>query len=225
MSISDNFQWVRSKIPEHVTLVAVSKTKANEEIMEVYRAGQRDFAENKVQELIEKQQILPKDIQWHLIGHLQTNKVKYIVPFIHLIHSIDSLKLLKEINKEAIKCNRTIDCLIQLHIAQEETKFGFSEEELNALLSSEDLKSLSNIRVCGLMGMATYTSDEIIIKKEFQKLKTIFCQLENSYLKDVESFKILSMGMSSDFELAIGCGSNLVRVGSLIFGERDYGNF
>ena len=220
MGIKDNLYQVLSKIPSHVKLVAVSKTKTADEIMEVYNEGVRDFGENKVQELLSKVDVLPKDIRWHLIGHLQTNKVKYIAPFVHCIQSVDSLKLLKEINKEAIKNNRVINCLLQVHIAQEETKFGFSEEELLECLESEEFKALHNISVGGLMGMATYTPDEAAVMKEFTNLKEIFGRLKQKYFTASEDFKDISMGMSSDFELAINCGSTIVRVGSSIFGER-----
>lgn len=188
--------------------------------MEVYNEGVRDFGENKVQELLSKVDILPKDIRWHLIGHLQTNKVKYIAPFVHCIQSVDSLKLLKEINKEAIKNNRVINCLLQVHIAREETKFGFSEEELIECLESEEFKSLKNIVIGGVMGMATYTTDEAVVMKEFTYLKEISGKLKQNYFTENKGFKDISMGMSSDFELAIACGSTIVRVGSSIFGER-----
>ncbi len=224
MTINDNLIQVKNSIPADVKLVAVSKTKPIEEILEVYQSGGRDFAENKVQELLGKFDVLPKDIHWHFIGHLQSNKVKYIAPFIHLIQSVDSLKLLKEINKEALKCNRIIDCLLQVHIAKEETKFGFSEQELLDTLQCKEFKELHTIRICGLMGMATYTSDMEIIKNEFQFLKSLFNQVKISYLNGSPDFKELSMGMSSDFEIAISCGSTMVRVGSLIFGERQYNN-
>lgn len=188
--------------------------------MEVYNEGVRDFGENKVQELLSKVDILPKDIRWHLIGHLQTNKVKYIAPFVHCIQSVDSLKLLKEINKEAIKNNRVINCLLQVHIAREETKFGFSEEELIECLESEEFKSLKNIVIGGVMGMATYTTDEAVVMKEFTYLKEISSKLKQNYFTENKGFKDISMGMSSDFELAIACGSTILRVGSSIFGER-----
>lgn len=188
--------------------------------MEVYNEGVRDFGENKVQELLSKVDILPKDIRWHLIGHLQTNKVKYIAPFVHCIQSVDSLKLLKEINKEAIKNNRVINCLLQVHIAREETKFGFSEEELIECLESEEFKGLKNIVIGGVMGMATYTTDEAVVMKEFTYLKEISGKLKQNYFTENKGFKDISMGMSSDFELAIACGSTIVRVGSSIFGER-----
>lgn len=222
MSISASLNQVLKHIPAHVRLIAVSKTKPQEDILEVYNAGIKDFGENKVQELVPKYEALPKDIRWHLIGHLQTNKVKYVAPFVHCIQSVDSLKLLKEINKEAAKNNRTINCLLQVHIAKEETKFGFSEEELRAALGSDEFKLLKNIQVCGVMGMATYTSDEDLIKSEFSELVSIFKGLKTEYFSGNSDFKEISMGMSSDYELAIACGSTMVRVGSSIFGERNY---
>ncbi|HEX3007211.1 MAG TPA: YggS family pyridoxal phosphate-dependent enzyme [Bacteroidales bacterium] len=222
MSIKEHLYEVVKKIPSHVTLVAVSKTKPVTDIMEVYDEGVRDFGENKVQELVQKYEQLPKDIRWHLIGHLQTNKVKYVAPFVYCIQSVDSLKLLKEINKEALKNNRIINCLLQVHIAKEETKFGFSCEELTACLENDEFKSLKNVSIGGLMGMATFTSDQSLIQNEFTELKSIFDKLKLEYFKSNTDFKNISMGMSSDYELAINCGSTIVRVGSLIFGERQY---
>ncbi len=206
-------------LPETVKLVAVSKTQSLESILEIYTQGQRDFGENYVQELVEKQALLPNDIHWHFIGHLQTNKVKQIAPFVNLIHGVDSLKLLAEINKQAAKINRVIDCLLQIHIAQEETKFGLDETELGVLLGDSSIKEFKNIRICGLMGMASFSDDKNKVKLEFRKLKTIFIKYK-SYFK-LEN-PIISMGMSGDFEIAIVEGSNLVRVGSLIFGERNH---
>lgn len=216
--IKESLDKIKSSIPAGVTLVAVSKTKSNELILEAYNAGQKDFGENYVQELVDKQKQLPKDINWHFIGHLQSNKVKQIAPFIHLIHGVDSLKLLQEINKEAIKNNRTINCLLQIFIATEETKFGLSFEECEALLKSEEFKQLQNVKVCGLMAMASNTSNESQIRKEFKSLKNFNAQL--STLKS--QLSTLSYGMSSDYKIAIEEGSNMVRIGSLIFGERDY---
>lgn len=218
MSITDNLNQIKSTLPKNVTLVAVSKTKPNKDILEAYNTGQRVFGENKVQELTTKHEELPKDIEWHMIGHLQRNKVKYIAPFVSLIHGVDSFKLLKEINKRAKQNNRIIDCLLQIHIAEEQTKFGFSESEVIELLKSEDFKSLENIKINGLMGMATFTENENQIKKEFKSLYTLFSQLnlQNSTLKT------LSMGMSGDYKIAIDEGSTMVRVGSSIFGERNY---
>jgi len=218
MSIAKNFQQIKSTIPNNVTLVAVSKTKPNNDILEVYHVGQRIFGENKVQELTDKYESLPKDIEWHMIGHLQSNKVKYIAPFVNLIHGVDSFKLLQEINKRAAQNNRTINCLLQIHIAQEETKFGFSEEEVAELLNSEEFQTLKNISVVGLMGMATFTNNEAQIKKEFTSLNKLFSTLKTNH----PSLKVLSMGMSGDYQLAIECGSNMVRVGSSIFGNRNY---
>lgn len=216
MSIQENLEKLKSTLPPHVKLIAVSKTKPVEVILEAYHVGQKVFGENRVQELVPKYEVLPKDIEWHLIGHLQTNKVKYIAPFVSLIHSVDSLSLLKEINKEANKNNRSIDCLLQLHIAKEETKFGLSFEEAGTLLKSEELKELKNIRIVGLMGMATLTNDEILIRKEFHSLKEFF----DKFLTLNSQFSILSMGMSSDYKIAVEEGSNIVRVGNSIFGER-----
>ncbi len=207
--------------PKGVKLVAVSKTHSPESILAVYHSGHKIFGENKVQELVEKQQQLPQDIEWHLIGHLQTNKVKYIAPFVHLIHSIDSLKLLREVNKQAAKNNRVIDCLLQIHIAEEETKFGLDEPEALELLDSDIYKTLQNIRITGLMGMATFTEDENQVRKEFQHLKSIFNKLKVRYFQKDENFRELSMGMSGDYKIAIEEGSTIVRIGSLIFGQRE----
>lgn len=219
MSITQNLNSVRNSIPEGVTLVAVSKTKPNEAIEEAYAAGQRVFGENKVQELVAKHETLPKDIEWHMIGHLQSNKVKYIAPFVHLIHGVDSLKLLKEINKQGTKVNRVIDVLLQMHIAQEETKFGLNKEELNEIL--DKLNDFPNVAVKGLMGMATFTEDVSKIKQEFNQLKSTFehSKIHSNLSKD---FKTISMGMSGDYKEAIECGSTMVRVGSSIFGVRNY---
>jgi PLP dependent protein len=220
--IAENLHQVLKHIPPHVKLVAVSKTKTQEEIMEVYRAGVKDFGENKVQELGPKNEALPKDIRWHFIGHLQTNKVKFIAPFVYCIHSVDSLKLLREIDKEALKNNRVINCLLQVYIAKEETKFGFSPEELNEMLENEALKLLHNVIISGVMGMATYSSDEALVKSEFRELANIFNNLKSKYFPANPDFREISMGMSSDYEWAIACGSTMVRVGSSIFGERQY---
>jgi pyridoxal phosphate enzyme (YggS family) len=212
MSIKDNLLKIKSTLPEHVTLVAVSKTKPVADLMEAYNAGQRIFGENKIQVMTEKWEQMPKDIQWHMIGHIQTNKVKFMAPYVSLIHGVDSLKLLEEINKQALKNNRIIDCLLQIYIAEEETKFGLNKDELTDLLVSESFKNLKNINIVGLMGMATFTENQIQIKKEFEHLKSIFDQLKN--------LKTLSMGMSGDYQLAIECGSTMVRIGSSIFGGR-----
>ncbi len=214
MSISDNIKHITSQLPAQVTLVAVSKTKPNELLLEAYNAGQRDFGENYVQELVDKEAQLPKDIRWHFIGHLQSNKVKYIAPFVYLIHGVDSFSLLKEINKQAIKNNRVIDCLLQIYIAQEETKFGLDFNEASEILNSNEFKELKNIAIKGFMAMASNTDDTEQIRKEFQSLKTFSLQYPD--------YKILSFGMSGDFQLAIQEGSTMIRVGSSIFGERNY---
>ena len=221
MNIAKNLEKIKQSLPGEVTLVAVSKTYPAETVLEAYRAGQRVFGENKVQELVPKYQQLPKDIEWHLIGHLQSNKVKYIAPFVHLIHSVDSLKLLTEIDKQAGRAGRIIDVLLQIHIATEETKFGFSPEEAESILRSEDLRQMKQIRICGLMGMASLTDDETQIRKEFSSLKTLFDRMSRSTSGNI-SFTILSMGMSSDYRIAIECGSNMIRIGSSIFGSRNY---
>ena len=219
MSIKENLLKIKSSLPKHVTLVAVSKTKPIDDLMVAYDAGQRIFGENKIQEMTEKWEQMPKDIQWHMIGHIQTNKVKFMAPYVSLIHGVDSLKLLEEINKQALKNNRIIDCLLQIHIAEEETKFGLDEQELNDLLSSESFKNLNNIRIVGLMGMATFTENQNQIKKEFEHLKSIFDTVQNLNTKNCQ-LNTLSMGMSGDYQLAITCGSTMVRIGSSIFGGR-----
>jgi pyridoxal phosphate enzyme (YggS family) len=218
MGISDNLLQIKSTLPEHVTLVAVSKTKPVSDLMEAYEAGQRIFGENKIQEMAEKWEQMPKDIQWHMIGHVQTNKVKFMAQFVSLIHGVDSLKLLQEINKQAQKNNRIIDCLLQIHIAEEETKFGLDEEELSSLLSSNEFQEMKNIRVIGLMGMATFTDNKEQIKKEFTHLKSIFDTIRGG--DALQCVSTLSMGMSGDYQLAIECGSTMVRIGSSIFGGR-----
>lgn len=217
MSIQENLKVIQSRIPEHVTLVAVSKTKPVEDLQEAYDAGIRDFGENKIQEMCDKYEVLPKDIRWHMIGHVQTNKVKYMAPFVYLIHGVDSLKLLKEINKQAEKNNRVIDVLLQQFIADEETKFGLDEEEIRQIMT-EEIQSLPNIRVVGLMGMATFTDNENQVRNEFKTLKSNFDLLKKNH-SDVS---ILSMGMSGDYEMAIEEGSTMVRIGSSIFGNRNY---
>lgn len=218
--IQENLEEIRKEIPENVTLVAVSKTKPVTAILEAYNANQRHFGENKVQEMVDKYELLPKDIQWHLIGHLQTNKVKYIAPFVHLIHAVDSTKLLKEINKQALKNNRVIDCLLQFHIADEETKFGLSMDEAKELIESEEFIQLRNIRIKGVMGMATFTDNVEQIRNEFNGLINIFYTLKSHYFKFNNEFTEVSMGMSGDFKVAIEEGSTMVRVGSSIFGSR-----
>jgi len=217
MSISKNLSNLNSSLENSVKLVAVSKTKSNQEIMEAYNQGQRAFGENKVQELSAKYEALPKDIEWHMIGHLQRNKVKYIAGFVKLIHSVDNLKLLKEINRQALKHNLIINCLLQIKIATEETKFGMSKNEAKNMLSSEEFKKLKNVSILGLMGMASFTNDQEILKKEFSSLNNFFKELSSSY----SSMRILSMGMSDDYKLAIELGSNMIRVGSSIFGSRN----
>ncbi|MBL4592741.1 MAG: YggS family pyridoxal phosphate-dependent enzyme [Flavobacteriales bacterium] len=218
MSITFNLNKIKSELPKEVTLVAVSKTKPNEAILEAYNAGHRVFGENKVQELAQKYDDLPKDIEWHLIGHLQTNKVKYIAPFVSLIHTVDSFKLLKEINKQALKNNRVINCLLQVKIAEEENKFGLSKTDAEALINNTEVAELKNIKIVGLMGMSTNTLDEIQVSNEFSLLHIIYSEfrIQNS------EFRILSMGMSGDYKLALEQGSNMIRVGSTIFGERSY---
>jgi pyridoxal phosphate enzyme (YggS family) len=219
MSIKENLLKIESSLPENVTLVAVSKTKPVADLMEAYNAGQRIFGENKIQEMTEKWEQMPKDIQWHMIGHIQTNKVKFMAPYVSLIHGVDSLKLLEEINKQAIKNNRIIDCLLQIHIAEEETKFGLNEDELKELLTSELFKNLNNIKIIGLMGMATFTENQNQIKKEFTHLKSIFDNYKQLKTENCQ-INTLSMGMSGDYQLAIACGSTMVRIGSSIFGGR-----
>lgn len=218
--ITGRLNEIRSKLSDNVTLVAVSKTKPKEAIKEAYLAGQRVFGENKVQELVEKAETLPNDIEWHLIGHLQRNKVKYIAPFVSLIHAVDSLRLLQEINKQGAKNNRTIDCLLQFHIADEDTKFGLDENEAIELLNSETYQGMNNIKLCGVMGMATFTDNLEQVRDEFQKLHKLFEKLKTSHFSLNEDFKTISMGMSGDWEIAIEEGSNMIRVGSSIFGSR-----
>jgi len=229
MNIHQNLERIKLALPENVTLVAISKTKPVEAIQEAYNSGQRIFGENKVQEMCDKQLLLPTDIQWHIVGHLQSNKVKYIAPFVSLIHSVDSLKLLHEINKQAAKNNRIIDCLLQIYIAQEETKFGLNFKEAEQLLSSSAFQELKNIRIVGLMGMASNTDNTEQIRKEFRSLKNFFDKiktqdttLNTKYSILNTKYTILSMGMSSDYNIAIEEGSTMVRIGSSVFGERDY---
>ena len=217
MSIQSNLNTIKATLPEHVTLVAVSKTKPVSDLIQAYEAGQRIFGENKIQEMTEKWEQMPKDIQWHMIGHVQSNKVKFMAPYVTLIHGVDSLKLLQEINKQALKNNRIIDCLLQIYIAEEESKFGLDESELNQLLTSSEFKELKNIRILGLMGMATFTENQNQIKKEFTHLKSIFDSIQKLQIVDL---KTISMGMSGDYQLAIECGSTMVRIGSSIFGGR-----
>ncbi len=222
MSIHQNLEHIKLALPENVTLVAISKTKPVEAILEAYNSGQRIFGENKVQEMCDKQLLLPTDIQWHIVGHLQSNKVKYIAPFVSLIHAVDSLKLLQEINKQAAKNNRIIDCLLQIYIAQEETKFGLNFEEAEQLLSSPALQELKNVRIVGLMGMASNTDNKEQVRMEFRSLKNFFDKIKTQESRLETTYTILSMGMSSDYNIAIEEGSTMVRIGSSIFGERDY---
>jgi PLP dependent protein len=221
MGISENLEFIKTQIPRHLKLVAVSKTKPIQDILGLYDLGLKDFGENKVQEILAKQPLLPTDIRWHFIGHLQTNKVKYITPFVNMIHSIDSLKLLSEVDKQALKYDRIIDCLLQFHIATEETKFGLDFDEASQLLNSPEFSSLNNIRICGVMGMATFTKDEALVRKELRNLKSIFDHLKNNFFHDQGFFKEISMGMSDDYKIAIEEGSTIVRIGSALFGERN----
>ena len=218
--ISDNIIEINQHIPQGVQLVAVSKTKPISDIEEAYHSGQRIFGENKVQEMEDKFRALPKDIEWHLIGHLQSNKVKYIAPYVHLIHSVDSFKLLKEIDKEAKKNNRIIDCLLQFHVAQEETKFGLDFEEAKELIEDPAFFDLHNVHIVGVMGMASFTDNQSIVRKEFQQLEEYFQLIKSYYFTFNDDFKEISMGMSGDYQLAIEEGSTMVRVGSSIFGTR-----
>lgn len=218
--IAENLKQILSELPKEVRLVAVSKFHPNEAIEEAYRAGQRVFGESKVQEMTEKYESLPKDIEWHFIGHLQTNKIRFIVPYVALIHGVDTYKLLVEVNKQAAKTGRTVNCLLQLHIAREETKFGFSMEECREMLASDEWKKLKNVRICGLMGMATNTDDTEQIKAEFCSLSNFFHEVKSTWFTNEVSFKELSMGMSHDYHEAVAAGSTLIRVGSKIFGER-----
>lgn len=222
MSVAENIDKIKSTLPAHVQLVAVSKTKPNDLILEAYHHGQKIFGENKVQELASKYESLPKDIEWHFIGHLQTNKIKYIVPFVHLIHGVDSFKLLKSIDSEAKKAGRIISCLLQFHIAEEETKFGLSIEEAIEILDYEEYKKLQNIRLSGVMGMATYTEDTNQVRKEFAALKSFFDLLKSKYFTHDTGFREISMGMSGDYPIAVEEGSTMIRIGSNIFGERNY---
>lgn len=221
MSVKENLLQLKNTIPAAVTLIAVTKTYSPEIILEAYNAGHKIFGENKVQELVDKYEALPKDIEWHLIGHLQTNKVKYIAPFVKLIHSVDSLKLLQEINKQALKNNRVIDCLLQIYIAKEETKFGLDFKEAENLLASNEFKLLQNVKIVGLMGMATNTDNKEQISEEFRSLKLYFDSIRKSQILNPKS-QILSMGMSSDYQIAIPEGSTMLRIGSAIFGQRNY---
>lgn len=222
--IAKNIRTIKQTLPPPVKLVAVSKTKPVSEILEAYDAGHRCFGENRVRELMQKKDLLPSDIEWHLIGHLQTNKVKYIAPFISMIESVDSFRLLRVIDAEAAKAGRTINCLLQIHIAEEETKFGFSMDELHEMLDNAEFKGLENVSICGVMGMATFSDNQEKVRNEFRYLSKCFNDLKNDYFSGDRHFKEISMGMSGDFEIAIGEGSTMVRIGSLIFGERNNNN-
>jgi len=217
---SETYHSIQSEIPSEITIVAVSKTKPMEDLLEAYEIGVRDFGENYVQELIEKQDALPKDIRWHFIGHLQSNKVKYIAPFVHLIHGVDSEKLLIEINKQGKKINRKINCLLQVYIAKEESKFGMDESELQSALIK--VQELEFVNICGLMGMASFTENKQVIQNEFSYLNTLFKTIKHQEQLSNPAFQILSMGMSGDYETAIALGSNLIRLGSILFGARNY---
>ena len=222
MSVSENIKhFLSTEIPSNVKLIAVSKTKPIELVMEAYQSGHKIYGENKAQELAEKYEALPKDIEWHMIGHMQTNKVKYIAPFVSLIHGVDSFKLLKVINKEGEKCNRKINCLLQFHIASEETKFGLDLNEAKDFIKSEEFQNLKNVTISGVMGMATYTENQDVIRSEFKELVHIFNELKQTYFPQ-NNFKEISMGMSGDYKIAIQEGATMVRIGSLLFGERNY---
>lgn len=219
-TLADHLKSVQNHIPSSVQLVAVTKTSPVKTLEKAYALGLRDFGENRVQEMIDKQPQLPADVRWHQIGHLQTNKVKYIAPFVHLIHSVDSLKILREINKQALRQERIIDCLLQVYIAKEDSKFGLDEEEVLQLLKSEDFKSMKNISIRGLMGMATFTDNETVVRAEFASLKRFFNQLKADFFVDKEQFDLISMGMTGDYRIAIEEGSNMVRIGTALFGIR-----
>ncbi len=218
----ERYHEIKKSLPEQVQLIAVSKFKPAEDILTLYKEGQRAFGENKAQEMKAKHEILPKDIQWHFIGHLQTNKIKYIAPYVSIIHSIDSEDLLCEVNKQALKNDRVIPCLLQFHIAEEDTKFGFSLEECEKMLHGERFKSLKNVKICGVMGMGTFTEDMDQVRREFQQLHQIMTTLKQNYFSGNEDFKEISMGMTDDYPIAVEEGSTMVRIGSAIFGARNY---
>jgi len=222
MSISENYKKITDVIPAHLKIVAIGKTKTPEDILSLYECGHRVFGETRVQELLPKYEKLPEDIKWQMVGHLQRNKVKYIAPFVDMIQSVDSLKLLNVINKEGLKNNRLINCLFQMHIAEEETKFGMTKDEIFEILESDDFRQMKNISVKGVMGMATFTDNEKQIRKEFKTLKTIFDQVKEKYFRSDDGFSEISMGMSSDYEIAIEEGATMVRIGTALFGERQY---
>ncbi|WP_373519108.1 YggS family pyridoxal phosphate-dependent enzyme [Pricia sp.] len=217
MSIKENLEKIKRNLPEHVTLVAVSKTKPEGELQEAYDAGQRIFGENKVQEMVDKWENLPNDIEWHMIGHVQRNKVKYMIDFVALIHGVDSFRLLKEVNKRAKKADRTVDCLLQIHIAEEDTKFGLDKKEMYELVASDEFQNFKNVNITGLMGMATFTDDDNQVRREFKQLKSLFDELKS----ELPKINTLSMGMSGDYKIAIEEGSTMVRIGSSIFGARN----
>ena len=221
VDITSNISSLRQQIPQSVKLIAVSKTKSVDDIMLAYNAGQRCFGENRVQELLRKKDMLPGDIEWHLIGHLQSNKVKHVVPFISMIESVDSFKLLKVIDSESSVIHRIVNCLFQIHIALEDTKFGFSMPEIHDMLHSEEFTKINTVRICGVMGMATFTDDHVRIRKEFRYLSGCFNELKDRYFSDNKSFREISMGMSGDYKIAVSEGSTIVRIGNLIFGERN----
>lgn len=223
MSVAKNIQdFLAQHVPNNVKLVAVSKTKPTADIMDAYEGGYKVFGENKVQELVDKYEELPKDIEWHMIGHMQSNKVKYIAPFVHLIHGVDKFKLLKVINKEGKKNDRVVNCLLQFHIAEEETKFGLDLDEAHQMLNSEAYKELTHVNIMGVMGMATFTEDEEKVRKEFKKLNAIFSELKENYFTEKQDFNQISMGMSNDYKIAIEEGATMIRIGSLLFGPRNY---
>jgi PLP dependent protein len=220
-SIAQNIHLLKFQIPSSVKLVAVSKTKPVSDILEAYNAGQKSFGENRAAEMVSKKDLLPEDVEWHMIGHLQTNKVKSIISFVTLVHSVDSFRLLKTINDEAGKAGRIVDCLLQFHIATEETKFGFSIDEAREMIGSGDFSKLSSVRICGVMGMATFSDDNSLVRNEFRTLKSCFSMLKERYFAESPAFCEISMGMSGDYKIAIEEGSTMVRIGSLIFGERE----
>jgi pyridoxal phosphate enzyme (YggS family) len=222
MSIQDNIIAIKKEIPQSVKLIAVSKTKPIEYIEQAYSCGQRVFGENKAQEMRDKHEKLPKDIRWHFIGHLQENKIKYIIQYVNMIHSIDSLHILSEINKKANKINRIVDCLFEMDISHEESKFGMSLDQASTLVNSDEFKQMNNVRICGVMGVGSITDDKQQTEKEFNNLREIFQQLKNKFFSDKDFFKEISMGMTGDYKIAISQGSTMIRIGSKIFGERDY---
>lgn len=221
-TIAESIKNIRKTLPDNVELLCVSKTHPKEYIEEAYACGERHFAENKVQEMTAKAESLPQDIKWHMIGHLQTNKVKYIAPYVYMIHSVDSMKLLEVINKEAKKNNRKIKCLLQVHVAQEETKFGLNRDELIELIANDEIKNITNIEICGIMGMASFTDDTEQVRKEFREIKKLFEQCKSTHYSDVENFREISMGMSGDYPIAIEEGATMIRIGGGIFGKRYY---